>query len=99
MSSISNNSKLRHLASKFIACITFSFVTANQFCPRGSEEDNFIGKAYIISTKLQIPQYTLEAAVACGFQPQILPAVLPFGEQYENSREKNCSVITVFLKR
>ena len=84
-----NSKNLRHLASKIIAYIVFSFATANQFCPRGNEEENsFIGKAYIISTKLQVPQYTLDAAVACGFQPQILPAVLPFGEQFENSREK-----------
>ena len=63
-------------------CIAFSFAKANQFCARGDEENILFGKAYIISTKIEVPQYTLDAAIACGFQPQILPAVLPFEEQF-----------------
>jgi hypothetical protein len=81
------NSNVCTLLYRITTCIAFSFAKANQFCARGDEENILFGKAYIISTKIEVPQYTLDAAIACGFQPQILPAVLPFEEQFKKSRE------------
>ena len=45
-------------------------------------KEDWIGYAYIISTKLHIPDDVVSAAKACGFLPQKLPPKLPFGEHY-----------------
>jgi hypothetical protein len=49
---------------------------------------NWIGNAYIISTKLYIPDEVTDAAKACGFLPQKLPPKLPFGEHYEYNKKQ-----------
>lgn len=50
--------------------------------------NSWIGKAYIISSKIQLHREILEAAKICGFQPQIIPPKLPFAEQYDYSKDR-----------
>ena len=56
-------------------------------CFRSFEEQfTWIGKAYIIATKFQVPQEVILAAEASGFSPQVIPAILPYREHYGNDR-------------
>eukprot|EP01035_Chromulina_nebulosa_P038086 gene38086-51443_t len=58
-------------------------------CYRAHEEQfTWIGKAYIISTKFQVPHEVILAAEACGFLSQVIPATLPYGEHFENDKGK-----------
>ena len=51
------------------------------------KSDYFIGKAYIITTTLQVPADVLSSAEYCGFLPETIPAKLPYGEQFQYSKE------------
>ena len=79
-----------------IACIQiFSVVPVkNRPSSRSKEsESTWIGDAYVVSTKLHIPDDVMFSAKACGFLPQKLPPKLPFGEHYEfnkNVMYKSC---------
>mmetsp|Transcript_25317 Transcript_25317/g.34816 ORF Transcript_25317/g.34816 Transcript_25317/m.34816 type:complete len:969 (-) Transcript_25317:4472-7378(-) len=52
-----------------------------------SPTSNWLGKAYVISTKLRLPDDLVSSAQACGFRPEIFPALLPYAEVYNSSRE------------
>ena len=89
---------------KMIAIIYFIFSTifltfnienlravsiSDQMCYRSHEEQfTWIGKAYIIATKFQVPQEVILAAEACGFLPQVISATLPYREHFDNNRGK-----------
>mmetsp|Transcript_25318 Transcript_25318/g.34824 ORF Transcript_25318/g.34824 Transcript_25318/m.34824 type:complete len:1153 (-) Transcript_25318:1701-5159(-) len=52
-----------------------------------SPTSNWLGKAYVISNKLYLPDAVISAAQACGFSPEILPALLPYAEVYRSNPE------------
>ena len=63
--------------------------TYAQFSHRPYEDNSeWIGKAYIITSKVHVSTDVIAAAKACGFYPKILPATLPFGHHYGYSKEK-----------
>lgn len=75
-----------------IAIFYYSFPTIRRPGETGnplkSRKADWIGNAYIISTKLHIPDDVINAAKACGFLPLKLPPKLPFGEHYEYNKKK-----------
>ena len=54
---------------------------------KNQTSSNWLGKAYVISTKLRLPNDLTTSAQACGFRPQIFPALLPYAEVYNTSHE------------
>ena len=47
---------------------------------------NVVGKAYIITTKASIPPTVRQVAVALGFQPVQIAAILPYRELYASKQ-------------
>ena len=70
-------------------CFALMITVPSYFSYRSHDEKNdWIGKAYIITSKVQVSDDVTSAAKACGFSPYILPATLPFGHHYSYSKEK-----------